>query len=148
MTVWLFVGLAFLAGAALSIQAAMNAVLAGGAGHPLWAAVISFSVGLIALLLVGAVARAPLPALGMVSVLPWWAWIGGALGAVYIASSIIVIPKLGAASLVALVVAGQMLTSLALDHFGAFGLQEQGLTIWRAFGALLLIAGVVLIRGL
>ncbi len=56
------------------------------------------------------------------------------------------IPKLGAATLVALVVAGQMLTSLALAHLGAFALQEQALTVWRACGALLLIAGVVLIR--
>ncbi len=146
MTVWLFVALAFSAGAALSIQAPINAVLSGGVGHPLWATVISFSVGLIGLLLVGAVIRAPLPVLSVAGALPWWAWIGGLMGAIYVASSIVVVPKLGAATLVALVVAGQMLTSLALDHFGAFGLQEQGLTVWRACGALLLIAGVVLIR--
>ena len=146
MTGWIFVSLAAVAGGALAVQAAINAVLAGGAGHPFWAAAISNSIGLLALLLVGGLFRAPLPTLGAVSALPWWAWLGGAVGAVYVASSIVVIPKLGAATLVALVVTGQMLTSLALDHFGAFGLQEQGLTLWRAAGALLLIAGVVLIR--
>ncbi len=70
----------------------------------------------------------------------------GVFGAVYVTASIAAVPRLGAATLIALVITGQMLTSLVLDHFGAFGLQEHGLTIWRAVGALLLIVGVVLIR--
>ena len=146
MTAWPFVVLAILAGIALPIQAAINAVLARGAGDPLWASVISFSVGLLVLLLVCVLFRAPWPVLAGLSALPWWAWIGGALGAVYVASSIIVIPKLGAATLVALIVAGQMLASLLLDHFGALGLPEQGINAWRILGASLLIGGVVLIR--
>ena len=148
MTAWALFALAAAAGAALTIQAAINGVLGEGTSHPLWAAAISNSVGLIALLALGALIRAPLPTLGALAALPWWAWTGGAVGAIYVASSIVVIPKLGAATLVALVVAGQMLTSLVLDHFGALGLQEQALTATRACGALLLIAGVVLIRGL
>ncbi len=146
MTLWLLIALAFLAGAALSIQAPINAVLAGGVGHSLWAAVISFAVGLITLLLICALTRAPLPAPSAANMLPWWAWVGGVFGAVYVTASIAAVPRLGAATLIALVITGQMLTSLVLDHFGAFGLQEHGLTIWRAVGALLLIVGVVLIR--
>jgi transporter family-2 protein len=146
VTAWPFVALAILAGVALPLQAAINAVLARSTGNPLWASAISFSVGLIALLLVCSVIRAPWPALAGVAALPWWAWTGGALGALYVASSIIVIPKLGAATLVALVVAGQMLASLFLDHFGALGLPQQGINAWRILGATLLIGGVVLIR--
>ncbi len=146
MTAWLFAALALLAGAALSTQAAINAVLARGVGDPLWTSVISFSIGLLVLLLVGAGIRAPLPALGALGALPWWAWCGGALGALYVALSIIVIPKLGAAALFAFIVAGQMLASLLLDHSGAFGLPIQELNVWRLSGALLLVAGVVLIR--
>lgn len=146
MTAWPFVALALVAGAALPFQAAINAVLGRGTGNPLWASAISFTVGLIAVLLVCALARAPWPALPAMGALPWWAWTGGALGALYVASSIIVIPKLGAATLVALVVAGQMLASLLLDHFGAFGLPQQGISAGRILGALMLIAGVVLIR--
>jgi len=146
VTVWTAITIAMIAGAALSLQAPINAVLAKGTGHPLWAAAISFGVGLIALLMVGAASRTPLPMLSTTGALPWWAWVGGMMGAFYVASAIFVIPKLGAGTLVALVVAGQMLTALLLDHFGAFGLQEQGVTIWRAAGAVLLVAGVVLIR--
>ena len=94
----------------------------------------------------GAGIRAPLPALAALGALPWWAWFGGALGALYVALSIIVIPKLGAAALFAFIVAGQMLASLLLDHIGAFGLPIQELNLWRLSGALLLVAGVVLIR--
>ena len=146
MTAWPFIALAILAGAALPLQAAINAVLGHGTGNPLWASAISFLIGLIAILLVCGVIRAPWPALTGVAALPWWAWTGGALGAVYVASSIIVIPKLGAATLVALVVAGQMLAALFLDHVGALGLPQQGINAWRILGALLLIGGVALIR--
>ena len=146
MTAWPFVALAILAGIALPIQAAINAVLARGTGDPLWASVISFSMGLLGLLLVCAAVRVPWPALAGMSALPWWAWTGGLLGAVYVASAIVVIPKLGAATLVALVVAGQMLASLLLDHFGAMGLPVQEVSVWRLLGAGLLIGGVVLIR--
>jgi transporter family-2 protein len=146
MTAWVFVAMALMAGAALSLQVAINAVLAKGTGHAVWAAAISFFVGLTALLLIGTLSRARLPSLSVAGGLPWWAWVGGLLGAIYVVSTIVVIPKLGAATLIALVVAGQMLTSLVLDHFGAFGLQEQGVTVWRAAGAVLLVAGVVLIR--
>jgi len=146
VTSWPFITLAVLAGAALPLQAAINAVLGRGAGNPLWASAISFIVGLLAILLVCALARAPWPALPGISALPWWAWTGGALGAIYVTSSIIVIPKLGAATLVALVVAGQMLASLLLDHFGVLGVPQQEISAGRILGALMLIGGVVLIR--
>lgn len=148
MTAWLLMLLALVAGAALASQAAINAVLAGGAGNALWASAISFFVGLLVLVLAGLAVRAPWPAMAGLTALPWWAWTGGALGALYVASAIVVVPKLGAATLIALVVAGQMLAALLLDHFGALGLPEQSITIWRLLGACMLIGGVVLIRGL
>jgi len=76
----------------------------------------------------------------------WWAWTGGFFGAVYIAISIFLVPRLGAAFFVALLVAGQMLASVAFDHFGALGLSEHPIDIPRLIGAVLLVIGVVLIR--
>ena len=141
----IYIVLALVAGAALAVQAAINARLSLATGHPLTAGVISFAVGLLCLLAGVVVLRIRIPAMNALGALPAWAWAGGVLGAVYIALAILVVPKLGTAALVAFVVAGQMAASLALDHFGAFGLAEQSINLWRILCALLLTAGVVLI---
>jgi transporter family-2 protein len=77
---------------------------------------------------------------------PWWTWSGGVLGGVFILLMILLLPSLGAATLIALVVAGQMAAAITLDHFGAFGLASHPVSLSRLAGAALLIAGVVLIK--
>ncbi len=77
---------------------------------------------------------------------PWWAWSGGVLGGVFILLMILLLPSLGAATLIALVVTGQMAIAITLDHFGAFGLASHPVSLSRLAGAALLIAGVVLIK--
>ena len=76
----------------------------------------------------------------------WWAWSGGLFGAVYIAISIALVPRIGAANFLALLVAGQMLGSLLFDHFGLFGIPQHEINAVRILGALLLVGGVVLVR--
>jgi transporter family-2 protein len=143
---FVYVVLALIGGAGLATQAAVNARLSLATGHPVTAATISFGIG-FAFLLIGLFAfRVPVPAASALASMPIWGWVGGALGATYVALAILVVPKIGTAAAVALVVAGQMAASLALDHVGAFGLAEHGINIWRIVGALLLTAGVVLIR--
>jgi len=78
--------------------------------------------------------------------IPWWSWSGGLFGAVFIALAILLVPKLGAATFIALLVAGQMLASVTLDHFGWLGLAQREIDLPRVIGVLLLIGGVVLIR--
>jgi transporter family-2 protein len=65
---------------------------------------------------------------------------------VYVVASILLLPRLGAATVVAAIVLGQMLASAAFDHLGLFGLARHPMTPARLIGAGLLIAGVVLIR--
>ena len=77
---------------------------------------------------------------------PWWVWTGGLLGAFYVLGSIVTAPKLGAATLVAMILAGQALASLAVDHFGWVGFDEQPVTVLRVAGVLLLAGGVALVR--
>jgi len=77
---------------------------------------------------------------------PWYAWSGGVFGAAFILLAILLLPSLGAATLFALVIAGQVLAAVTLDHFGAFGLTPHPIGAARLAGAVLLIAGVVLIR--
>jgi transporter family-2 protein len=73
-------------------------------------------------------------------------WTGGVFGALYIAVSIFLLPRLGAATFIALLVSGQMLGSLAFDHFGVLGLTAHPASPVRLAGAGLLVVGVVLIR--
>jgi transporter family-2 protein len=77
---------------------------------------------------------------------PWWAWIGGALGAFYIVMSIYLIPRIGAAALLSAVVLGQVVFSLLADHFGFFGVNQHPVTVPRLAGVVLVIVGVALVR--
>lgn len=132
-------------GIGLVVQVGMNSTLRHAFGSASVAAFISFLVGSLALAGFIVVTRAPLPLRAQLVAVPAWAWLGGILGAFYVASSVIVGPKLGAATLLALVVLGQLGTSLVVDHFGWLGFAQHPLTLMRIGGAALLFAGVLLI---
>ena len=144
--VWLYLLFAFAGGAALPFQAGINAQLATWLGSPVRAAFVSFAVGTLVLLAASALVFKPLPSWGRIGDAPWWVWIGGALGAFYVAASIVSAPKLGAAQLIALVVAGQALVSLFVDQFGLVGFEQKNISIGRVAGMVLVGAGVALVR--
>lgn len=137
---------AIVLGMLLSAQAGVNAQLRVGLGHPLVAAAVSFVIGTVGLMVATAIARVALPSASDAARVPWWAWTGGLLGALYIAASVVLAPRLGAAVLVASIVAGQLAAALVLDHFGLIGFAKQSVTPTRGLGALLLFAGVYLIQ--
>ena len=132
-------------GAGLVVQVGMNSTLRSLLGSPIVAALISFLVGSLALAVYAGLARAPLPLRAQLGAVPAWAWLGGVLGAFYVASSVIVGPRLGAATLLALVVLGQLGTSLLVDHYGWLGFPQHPLNLVRVLGAVLLFGGVLLI---
>ncbi len=132
-------------GIGLVVQVGMNSTLRSILGSPILAALISFGVGSLALAGLCAVMRTPLPERAQLAAVPAWAWLGGILGAFYVAASVIVGPRLGAATLLALVVLGQLGTSLIVDHFGWLGFAQHPLTLMRLSGAALLFGGVLLI---
>ena len=138
---WL-AGLAFLSGTLLPFQVGVNATLKEQLGHAMQAALASFFVGTAAIFLYCLVARVPIPKLAAITGAPWWVWTGGLLGAFYIWMSIIVGPKIGAAALLALVVAGQMLASLVMDHYAMLGMPHNPISLARVIGVGLVIAGV------
>ncbi|RJG06856.1 DMT family transporter [Noviherbaspirillum cavernae] len=144
MKTW-YVMLAIAAGAVLPIQVGVNSTLRHGIGSPIVAALISFGVGTVCLLAYALAARAEWPTAQMLAKLPMWAWIGGVVGAFYVATAILVAPKLGAANLVCLTIAAQLFMSLLLDHYGLIGFAQHGINVARIVGALLLIAGTVMI---
>jgi bacterial/archaeal transporter family-2 protein len=140
----LYVALSVIAGAMLPLQAAINARLARVVGGPIWAAAVSglvLTIGLAALASVATRAGARTTALGT---LPWWAWTGGLCGAVVLSATTAIAPRLGTASMIALVMTGQVLSSLALDNFGLLGLETHSLSLKRVVAAALLIGGAAL----
>lgn len=138
--------LALVAGACLPTQAGINAQLNLWTRAPVLAAAISFAVGTLSLVAYAMLLGLPMPPRSGLSQLPWWVWTGGCLGAFFVASTVILAPRLGAAAMVALIVAGQMTASLILDHFGWLGYPVQPFNLWRLGGVGLIVAGVVMIR--
>lgn len=138
--------LAVFAGVCFVTQQAVNADLRTTLGSAAWAGFVSYLGGTLCMLVLALAVRDALPASAVLSRSNWWAWSGGLFGAIYIAISIFLVPRLGTATFVALLVAGQMLASLVLDQFGLFGLAQYPASLSRLLGAVFLVAGVVLIR--
>ena len=137
--------LVFIAGAMVALQAPTNAILAKAGGSPVLAALISFAVGTTALLGVWLMSGNR-PAASAFAGLPWYAWIGGLYGAVFVAVAAYAAPKIGLASLITIGIAGQVAMALVMDHFGAIGLPKEPISFGRLAGAILVLAGVVLVR--
>lgn len=138
--------LAFGAGVAIVIQQAINADLRNGLNSAAWAGFASYVGGTLCMVLFAAAMRDPVPAPAVIARIPLWAWCGGALGAVYIALAIVLVPQLGSTTFVALLIAGQLLSALVFDHFGLLGLAQRPIDLTRAIGVGLLVAGILLIR--
>ncbi|MBN8980685.1 MAG: DMT family transporter [Rhizobiales bacterium] len=138
--------IAVLAGASIVTQQALNNNLRFALDSVVWPGFVSYFVGLMSMVVFAIAMREPIPAFGVMARVPWWAWSGGFFGAVFIAIAIFLVPKLGAATFIALFVAGQLLASLVFDHYGILGLAVRPIDTTKVIGAALLVAGVVLIR--
>jgi transporter family-2 protein len=138
--------LAVIAGAVVPFQSAINANLGRGLGHPLWATLVSLLVSILVLLPIMLALRVPLPSMAFISRAPLWMWAGGAFGVCFISLALVLLPKLGASGFMALALAGQVVASLVLDHFGWFGLVQRQVSLPRVLGVVMLIAGVILIQ--
>ena len=137
--------LAALAGVSIVVQQALNANLRTVLSSAAWAGFVSYLVGLISMAVLVVALRDPVPPSVLASRVPWWVWSGGLFGAIFIALSILLVPQIGAATFFALLVTGQMLGSVALDHFGLLGLAQRSIDLPRTLGVAALILGVVLI---
>jgi transporter family-2 protein len=136
-----------LAGAFLAAQAPINAQLARGLGMPVAAAAFSFLSGAVVLGIVTlVVARGQGIALDWKAPAPWLFVAGGVLGGAYVTIATILIPRLGAAAVMAFLVAGQLIAGLLLDRIGFLGMAVREISLGRVAGAILLMAGALLVR--
>jgi transporter family-2 protein len=144
MTGLLLVLFAVVAGVFLPLQAGVNTRLAQFVGGPVRASMVSFGVGAIALLVVvlvfyrsgGVDARHA----------PWWAWIGGFLGAFYVTATVVIPVRIGAAAFFGILVAAQLVMGVLIDRFGLIGFPERTTSPLRIVGVVLLVAGALLVR--
>ena len=143
---YFFIILAILAGMAMPTQAVINSKLADSTGNPILAAFISFAVGTVALFLYILLTGIPLSDLATAKNAPPVAWIGGFLGAFFVSVMATIVPRTGVALTFSIAVAGQMLITLLIDHFGWLGVAEKPINLMRVLGAVLITGGVVLIR--
>ena len=141
----LFLVLAFLTGIAISIQAGVNSNLRLGLNNPVLAALISFGTGFATLLILHLGMRGSLPSTDTLRSLSWWKYTGGVIGAVYVTTVILSVPRIGTANLVSLSVAGQLIAAVVLDHYGLLGFAQQPANGWRLLGIGLILAGVWLV---
>lgn len=134
-----------LVGASLVLQIGFNAAMRQQTGSTMVASLVNFGIGTLALLALAIAVRTPVPAAAQWAGAPWWAWLGGLFGACYVASSTVLGPLLGGAAFLALVVAGQMAASLAVDHYGLLGFPQRPMDLPRLIGAVLVVVGVILL---
>ena len=145
MNWWIFLG--FLAGASLPIQAGANMSLRTSLGSPMTAALVSFTAGMLLLLILCLVFRVPVPTLdSMKSVAPWAWFAGGLSGALVVTTTVIAAPRIGIALTLVCIIVGQMLVSTACDHFGTFGVPKQPVSLTKLLGIVLMIGGAALVK--
>ena len=134
------------AGISVLVQQALNANLRAELTSAAWSGFMSYFLGVLCMVALAIVLRNPVPSTTTIARVPQWAWSGGIFGAIFIALSIITIPKLGGAAYIGLLVTGQMIAALTVDHFGWLGVPERQIDLPRMLGVALLVGGVVLIR--
>ena len=146
LTRYLVVLLMVAAGGGIAFQAAINARLRDWILSPTLAALVSFAVGGTALALVVAAGLGGRGQLAEAARGPWWMWIGGLLGAVYVTAAVIAVPRVGAGVVIGAGILGQLAAGLAIDSLGWLGVNRVPVSASRVAGALLLLIGAWLLQ--
>ena len=138
--------LAALAGVAIATQQVSNGGLRQALGSVWWAGLVSYLGGTVFMLVALLMTRMSMPSAANLRQVTAIQWTGGILGGVYVVLSLLALPRLGVAFVLALVVVGQMVASLGFDHFGLFGVPHHSVSAIRLLGAFALAIGVLLIK--
>jgi len=138
--------LAAAAGACIALQASANGMFRRNLGDPWYAAFFSICGTFVTAVTVMLLFRPPVPSADSIRSTQWWNWVGGPLGAAIVLAGAALTQRLGAGAFIALVVGGQLVCSVLLDHFALMGLPEVPLTPGRVAGVALVVGGVVCIK--
>ena len=146
MAQWLLLLAALVTGALVPLQLAFNGQLGGVTRNAFTASLIVFLVGAVVLSMIVLVTRPSLPSMATLASAPPTVWLGGIIATGYIVAIVVLTPRLGVGLTTGLILVGQIVTALALDHFGLFGNPQHTLGLGRAIGLSLMIAGIVAIK--
>lgn len=139
---FIYILFVFLAGLGMSVQAAINNQLALNAnGNSLLAACVSFVIGSIFLIIIVCINNNPVSALNSLSGQPLWRFAGGFLGALGVFSMVFFMPRLGLANVLALMIAGQLIAAMFIDHFGLIGSAVHKVSTIKIIGIAVLLLG-------
>ncbi len=146
MTRYFFILIALIIGGFLSIQGSINAHLSSYLKHPLQASLTNFLVGTVILILLNMVLRTNIPSIAEIKSIPWYMFLGGAIGAVFVTSVVLLIPRIGVTTMLAASIAGQLIVASVIDHFGFFNVAVHPVSISRVVGIIMLILSIFLIQ--
>jgi transporter family-2 protein len=141
---WLY-PLILIAGALQAWGPPMNGALRGALSNPWLASLVSFLPIIAFLSVVFFCAPRPLPTAEGLNGMPWWAPLGGLVGAFAVVAGLIFVNKVGAGAFAGLTITANILMSLVIDHFGLFGMEVHAINIWRILGGVLMCAGIALV---
>lgn len=137
---------ALVAGALVPLQAVSNAALGRSLGHPLWATLVSLFVSTLVVIPLIIALRVPMPSINQTAHMPLWAWFGGIAGAIYVTAALVLVSRLGATTFIVCVIAGQMLISLIIDHYGLMGLPTKTANVGRVIGVVMICLGMFAVQ--
>jgi transporter family-2 protein len=138
--------LAVVVGALIPIQAATNAAMSRAIGSVAVTSLALFAIGFLIVAAWAIAIREPLPSLETLRHVPAYGYFGGFIVASYVVAITFLAPRLVVGNAIRLVVTGQIVAAVTIDHVGAFGAVVQHLTMARAIGVVLMIIGVILAR--
>lgn len=138
----IFVILSLISGALIPVQASTNTAFSKVTGNPISTALVVFATGLLAVSAYALITRTPIPSVEQLKSAPIYGYAGGFIIAFYVILITIVVPKLGVGPAIGLIITGQVLSAVVIDHFGLFGAAVRELDLKRIFGTLLMVAGI------
>jgi len=141
----IFLALALITGALIPIQAATNAAFSKSIGNPLITGIMVFIIGLVGMVLFTLLSRTPFPMRQQLTSAPWYSYLGGLIVATYVVMITILVPRIGVGAAIGLIVTGQIICAVTIDHFGLFNVAVRSISITRLAGIFLMIAGIYLV---
>ncbi len=142
----LFYLLPILAGVAMTVQSGINSQLRAALSHPILAAFISFLTGTIALAIIMFFTKQGFPSLNAYNNINLYKFSGGLLGVFVVTVTLLSVAEIGAANMFVLIIAGQLITAVLMDHFGVLGMKVNPISVQKSIGIVLLVAGAYLVN--
>ncbi|VVO52183.1 hypothetical protein PS893_00345 [Pseudomonas fluorescens] len=137
--------LAIAAGLGITLQTTLNGQLAKGVGgDSVAAALFSFTAGAVCLGVFSLMRGGIVASLAAIPAQPWWSLLGGLLGAGALLSYVVLAPKIGLSALLGLAIAGQIVSSLVIDHFGLIGASERPVSLVKLAGSMVMLTGLAI----